>query len=144
MENLKQTTVLVCREKKGFGLALQQHRTDGKDDFDSYAYVITNVRKGSSAEKAGLKEGTIVTHINGKSLYCKSEFQVFAMMNSSNEDVTLSILAPVGFKNLSEASGQQRVSSSGLKTRLGEILRPLFQKKPVGVFTTSTKGYEVM
>ncbi|XP_022258643.1 uncharacterized protein LOC106474623, partial [Limulus polyphemus] len=155
----EEATVTLHRGKNGFGLALQQRREDAKEDFDHYDYVVVvrtkndfdhyefilvNVTKGSSAAKAGLKEGTVVTHINGRSLHGKSEFQVFAMMNTIEEDIEVSVLAPCELTNQSQTSGQQKVTNHGLKTRLVKIFAPLMQKKDAGLFSTSTKGYEAI
>ncbi|XP_076318915.1 microtubule-associated serine/threonine-protein kinase 2-like isoform X2 [Tachypleus tridentatus] len=148
MENhkptLEETVVTLHRGKNGFGLALQQRREDAKGDVDHYDYIVVSVTKGSSAAKAGLKEGLVVTHINGRSLHGKSEFQVFAMINSSEADMEVSILAPCELTNLSQSSEQQKAINHGLKSRLVKLFAPVMQKRDAGLFSTSAKGYEAI
>lgn len=107
-----------------------------KNISDIHGVYIAGVNEGSAAEKAGLKEGDVITHINGAAVNSSSELQEIVGRNRPGDKVKVSYIrkeksneVEVTLKNKSGNTDIEKNDESAVKSILGvEFVKPSKQE----------------
>ncbi|XP_056146447.1 microtubule-associated serine/threonine-protein kinase 4 [Lampris incognitus] len=106
--NLRQPTIIHSSGKKfGFTLrAIRVYSCDG--DIYTVYHMVWNVEDGGPAQKAGLKAGDLITHVNGEPVHGLVHTEVVELLLKSGSKVAISTTP---FENTSIKTGPARRNS---------------------------------
>uniref|UniRef100_A0A3B3C8W0 non-specific serine/threonine protein kinase n=1 Tax=Oryzias melastigma TaxID=30732 RepID=A0A3B3C8W0_ORYME len=124
--NPRQPVVIHSSGKK-FGFTLRAIRVYACDsDMYTVYHMVWNVEEGGPAQKAGLKAGDLITHVNGESVHGLVHTEVVELLLKSGSKVTISTTP---FENTSIKTGPARRNSYRSKmVRCGK--KPKKEKTP--------------
>ncbi|CAN7975997.1 unnamed protein product, partial [Ixodes persulcatus] len=80
----------------GFGVNLERVKGEG----DKFAYMVESVKRGSPAQRSQLLQGDVVVAINGTPIYKMDLAQVKKLLNSSGDQVIITVLSSSAFRIL--------------------------------------------
>ncbi|KAM8960296.1 microtubule-associated serine/threonine-protein kinase 4 isoform 2-T2 [Pelodytes ibericus] len=101
--------IIIQSSGKKFGFTLQAIRVFvGDSDVYTVHHIVWSVEEGSSAYKAGLKAGDLITHINGEPVHGLVHTEVIELLLKSGSKVAITTTA---FENTSIKTGPARRNS---------------------------------
>ncbi|CAN7993086.1 unnamed protein product, partial [Ixodes hexagonus] len=80
----------------GFGVNLERVKGEG----DKFAYMVESVKRGSPAQRSQLLQGDVVVAVNGTPINKMSLAQVKKLLNSSGDQVIITVLSSSAFRIL--------------------------------------------
>ncbi|XP_056650860.1 microtubule-associated serine/threonine-protein kinase 3-like [Monodelphis domestica] len=85
-----QPPIIIHSSRKKFGFSLRAIRVYQRDsDIYTVHHVVQGVEDGSPAQKAGLRTGELITHINGESVLGLVHIEVVELLLKSNNKISL-------------------------------------------------------
>jgi len=144
---IKDQLVKTGKVTRGFlGLTIQDVTPELSESFgvpQSKGVLVSEVTRGSTAEKAGVKAGDVITALDGKTLEDTGSFRNQIAMMAPGTDIVLAVIrngktqsikAVVG--SLSEGGAGKAIGSSTSGEKLGLLVEPLSEQ------TQRQFGYE--
>ncbi|KAM8975352.1 Na(+)/H(+) exchange regulatory cofactor NHE-RF3 [Pelodytes ibericus] len=106
------------QDGKGYGFFLRIEK-------DEVGHLVRTVEKGSSADKAGLKDGDRVLRVNGTFVDEKEHTQVVELIKNSGNSVTLLVLDEVSYENAKKKGEDlSKLSQNSQPAKPSEVSQP--------------------
>ncbi|XP_065569357.1 microtubule-associated serine/threonine-protein kinase 3-like isoform X4 [Artemia franciscana] len=109
--------LILRRGAKGFGFTLRAVRVYfGDTDFYTLHHLVLNVDERSPAFEAGLRQGDLVTHVNGESIQGLLHTQVMKLLLAGTDHVTIRA-TPLEQTSIRAGGRKREVSKSKMAKR---------------------------